>query len=559
MFPRCSFLFVWIFACLVASPVWAAPPEDEWAEEGEWVEEAPPPEGEWVEEAPPAEGEWAEEGEWVEEGAPPPPPEDEWVEEGVISADAVEDVAVLLEQQLGSNAAVKQLAADGYVLCDPSAREAELVKCIRGNLAIARDAVRTKAIAQREDRDSDRLGMIMLFVFLAGFAGLFLLGMPVYLRKRYPKDRGRLFGFSILATILFTVNMFLFAIALLTLRVTQSIGGQETSPKIAMVDASFDVLTEQAPHLVDLFPVLFEPTIVQLSGDADKDMTVLLLENIAKLQQDVAVFERFAGVFESVNSILDYSDIVFTLVAVVVFGIGFKDVFLDIIKLPIRAMEARDERAGRLIARSSLSRSLREMGVVCVMIFVILLLTAIAGATMRAAVGPAVELLLGFVVMGLFYVQLTPDASTFAIAVGLGSGALILILNVAVVLVSNVLFLAKSQRLLRARFQWKVPLRKSWRFFGFGLLIVVGVQLLPWVYLEIADVVFEATLGRLLDGDDPPLGFVLGFGGAGLLGCWLLSFWAARGIKGLRYLLRYPLPKKPEPTDGAADSHLAPS
>ena len=593
-----TWLVAWILSVLVtatATTALASPPEDEWVEggdEGEWVDPSAGEDGfdpnaypdgvpdgfdpnAYPDGVPDGFDPNAYPDGYVPEEAAPdgfdpaledavavgPDGEPIYFDPGAeLTDEELAQLTAMLEQQLGDSAAVEQLAKSGYVLCNPQAPREQLVACITKNLEIAEVQVRAKALAQVAEHNNERTATAALIVFLAGFAGLLLLLTPLFLRKRYPGQDKTIFKFSVLATVLFMVNMFLFAFALMILRVTQTIGAESVSPKVAMVDASFTVLKEQANDLVDLFPILFEPTIVQLAEGSDKDMTVLLLENIGKLQQDVAVFERFAGVFRSVNSVLDYTDMVFGLVAVAVFAIGFKDVFWDIVRLPSRAMAAPDEKTGLTIAKRSLSHSGREMLVVLAMIFVILVLTAIAGATMRAAVGPAVEGLLAFVVLGVFHVQLTPDASTFAIYLGLGGMALILLLDIAVVLISNVLFLSRAQKLIRARIQQKVPLRANWKFFVYGLAIVVGVQLLPWIYLEIADVVFELTLGNLLGLDDPPIGFVLAFGGIAMLGGWLAAFWAARGLVGLRWLLHYPMPKPPgrDGDPGASGSGSAP-
>ena len=194
----------------------------------------------------------------------------------------------------------------------------------------------------------------------------------------------------------------------------------------------------------------------------------------------------------------------------------------------------------------------RELLATLGVIGTLVLVSLVSGVCLSLAVRPAVQTLLDYLFAAVLYIQV-PNASGTTLLVSLSGAILFALLNVAVILAASSLFVGKVQKILQQRFHDQVPLGRHARFWIWGPLSLLLVLLLPFAFSEVAKPLVEGPItGMFLKGNEVewsgyflsgPLLFVFGF---------LFVFWAARGLKALMFLKRYPaLLAAPWPTLGA--------
>src|SRR5262249_39544495 len=145
-----------------------------------------------------------------------------------------------------------------------------------------------------------------------------------------------------------------------------------------------------------------------------------------------------------------------------------------------------------------------------------------------------------YVFTSLLYTVASPEFSKFVVYMSVMGALLFLVLNIAVVLVTNVLFLGKMQKIFKRRFHDKVPLGMHKRFFGWGVLSLVWAQVLPLVFVAIAQEGVGKLIDKLTDGASPdappPWAAILLSGPAILVFGFIVVFWAARGLKAITFI-----------------------
>ena len=472
-------------------------------------------------EAAPAEAE-------VPEGAPPEgaPPEGA-PPEGVGGAQA----GAAVEAGPGGEAIA---AAEEEAPFDPKAYAAELRKLLpllREKVEVSlEDKLNAKAEAQTE-----MIGEILRYVALAGFL---LLLIPVFLGGRYPGKAGLLFKQSALAGLLFWLAVNLLSLALLLLRSIQGGLAAISNPQIAMVGAFFDTLDKNAEDLAAFGPTILEPTLEQLQG-GDQSAPVLLLENLDKLQNQASVFKTLAGWLKGLDWLFGALPTVMALVAVALFVVSFKPLLTDIVMLPIRAARGEVQVGAGALAKETMRKVGREFLAVFGMIGVLIVLTLISGSLLSVVVGPAIEALVAFLLVAFIYLQVEPAASTGLVLVSVGTVLALLVTLVLVVIVGNVLYLSRAQKIFRQRFHDKVRLGAHRTFWTRGSWWLIWSQLLPVLSVAILAEVLDPIFSAFMEGDKPSFLPAMLIGGASLLGGFLLLFWLGRGLRAMRSLARY--------------------
>jgi hypothetical protein len=241
---------------------------------------------------------------------------------------------------------------------------------------------------------------------------------------------------------------------------------------------------------------------------------------------------------------------VLLLVTLVFFVLAIKPTLLEIIRLPASAASGQAD-AGRHVVKRAFRRVFGEVIATVCTLGVLVLVTLLAGAILGRVVAPALEALLGYFQLGIIYLQFVTGASTGAVFVMLLGVILFLVLNLAVVILSMAFFLGKAQKVFQRRFNDGVPLGEHRRFWTWGPVSILVAQVVPWLYLLLAEWVIEKINDKMMAGvTDPsqiswkaimlmgPLVLVVGF---------LAVFWAARGFKALKFLIAYKVPAPPVP------------
>lgn len=420
-------------------------------------------------------------------------------------------------------------------------------------LALLREVLRTQkevvgirleeTITQKQDAKMATMSTVLGWVSLGGL-GLLLL--PLFLRKKYPGNDALLWKYSALAAGVCVVAMYLFSQVLLLLRGIQGALSSVTNPQVAVIDATFQVLDDNVEDLVDVGPVLIEAPLAQVASGEQDSLPMAILDNVSRINEDITIFKNIARQFEGVFALFGYLPIVLTVVAVVLFVLSIKPVIVEIAGMPGRV--AAGEVRGADVIKQVFRTIGRELLATLCLIGALVVVTIFSGLMLTLAVEPAIEAFLAYVFTSLMYTIASPEFSTFAVYASVMGALMFLVLNVAAVLVTNVLFLGKAQKIFKRRFHERVRLGAHKRFWIWGSVALVWAQLLPILFVAAAQEGIGALIDALTKGDDIPWTAVLVSGPAILVFGFIAVYWAARGIKAVVFIMKY----RPQDAAGGA-------
>ncbi len=379
---------------------------------------------------------------------------------------------------------------------------AAATEALRVKLAESKQRVLAGILAKLEAKRERSMGAMSNVLWYLSLGGFLLLLAPLALRRRYPGRDGILLKYSALAAFTFFFAVNLFSVALFTLRGAQSVASEYTNPQMAMVEGAFSVLEEDVESLVPMADWLLGPTLDQLEAGEESSMTVALLNNLQTLREDVTVFTEVARMFEGLGWILGYLPVVLAILTAVLFLVAFRDVLIDVVKMPVRAVE-NPTLTGRQMVGATARSIGREMLATLSLVGVLVAITLLSGALLVQLVTPAMEALLAFVVSGVMYMQLVEDVSTAGLFVSLSATALFLLLTVVAVLAANGMFLAKVQKVFRLRFHDQVPVSTHRRFWLFGAGAVLWTHVLPLLFMLAVVPGIEWVFGAFLESEEP--------------------------------------------------------
>lgn len=456
--------------------------------------------------------------------------------EGLVPADAATEPAAAVDASAPADEAPVDAAAYAAFL--------------REQVALRRELVVEKLSERMLDKQDQRMGIVSTIFSTVSVLGLGLLLMPLLLRKRYPGQGAVLWKYSALATLIFIVTINLFAGVFTVLRTAQMVAGQATNPQLQLVDATFDVIDEQADELTEVGPIFIEPTLMQLDGSSDEPLPVLLLENLQTLRDDLTVFQTVAAFFKGISWVFGYVPVVLSLVTVTVFLLGLRQTLTDIVRLPIAAA-AGEAGAARRVVGATLRRVGRELLVTLGVMFVLVFVLLLAGLFMAEAIRPAMEAFLGYLMVSFMYLQAVQGASTGVVMTSLVGTVLFLLLDLVVVIAASALFVGKVHKILQRRLHDREPLAAHGRFWRWGLLSLGWALAFPLLYILVAQPAVGKLIEALTTGDDIAWGLLLTSGPVVLVLGFVLLLWAARGMKALAFLAKHKVPKLGAPVVGA--------
>lgn len=464
------------------------------------------------------------------------------------AADAAQDPNVA--QYAGADGQLSAAEADAMIAAgaEPQGEtmeEAHPGMSAQDYLALLRDILRSQRekvaerleekIAAKQDAKMATMSTVLGWVSLGG---LLLLFLPLALRKKYPGQDALLFKYSALAAGVCVVVVFLFSRVLLLLRGIQGALSSIANPQVAVIDASFQVLDDNVEDLVEVGPVLIEAPLAQVASGEEDSLPLAIIQNIQRINEDITIFKTIARQFEGVFALFGYLPIVLTVVAVVLFVLSIKPVIMEIVSLPGRV--ASGQANAKEVVKQVFRAVGRELLATLCLIGVLIFTTILSGIFLSMAVEPAIEAFLAYVFTSLLYTMASPEFSKFVVYLSVMGALLFLVLNIAVVLVTNVLFLGKVQKIFKRRFHDKVPLGLHKRFWLWGTLALVWAQLLPLLFVAIAQEGVGKLIDALTSGDgDPPWSAILLSGPGILVLGFIVVFWAARGLAGIRFVLKY--------------------
>ena len=418
---------------------------------------------------------------------------------------------------------------------------------LREMAKLARDKVLARMQAKMKQKAAERMGKISAFIFYFSLLGVLLLGMPLVLAKRFPGQGARLFKYSALAAVTFFVTVNLFGCVVLGFRTAQSKLGDSTNPQLAIASAFFDTIGTHAEDYLDLGKQLFAPTLNGLQNDGDEQPAAVLLENGKKLIKDGGVFVSIANAFKKLDIVFAILPTILLLVTMILFVVAIKPTLVEIVKLPMTAGAGGGEPG---VGRGVVTRALRRVGgellaTLCTL-GVLVVLTLLAGTILGRVVGPALDALIGYFTLGVIYMQSVASASSALVFVMLIGVILFLLLNLVVVIASMSIYLGKSQKIFQRRWNDGVPLAAHARFWKWGSVSVVVAQLVPWLFILIADwgldKLDEKLVGDATDASQIPWSAIMLLGPILLVAGFVAVFWAARGLKSVLFLAKYKVP-----------------
>ena len=427
----------------------------------------------------------------------------------------------------------------GATSFEEMAKAAMSTEEFRSLVRLARAKVLDRLQAKMAKKQDARMATIGRLILYFSFAGVLLLFMPLALRRRYPGKGAMLLKYSALAALTFVVTVNFFGAVVLGMRGAQAGLGELTNPQLKVAEGFFDALHENADDYALIGKNLFGPTLEQLTGGGDEQPAVALMENGQKLLADARVFKTIGNTFKKLDFVFAALPIVLLGVTMILFILAIKPTLLQIVRMP-GLVAAGDVAAGKGAVKDAGRRILGEVLATLCTIGVLGGLTLFAAVVLGRLVQPALDALIQYFSVAVIYLQVQAGASSGLVFVMLISVILFLALNLAAIILAMAFFLGKCQKIFQQRFHDKVPLRAHARFWKWGVPSVLVAMLVPLLYMVLSrwgiDKIANAIIG---DGQDikwsllmlsGPLLLVLGF---------VVVFWAARGVKALKFLATY--------------------
>lgn len=458
---------------------------------------------------------------------------------------------------------------------------------IKDTVAKVRKKVLAKVEGKLVGKQEASMGRFSMALFIFSFAGVLLLAMPLFLRKKYPGKGALLFKYSALAAGAFFVAVNLFAFVLLLQRTAQGETAKLTNPQVAITSSALDMIDQKAGDLAGL--ALMDPsgsiqqtvdgTLMSLEAQAEDDpavaalgegavdpearddlqedvrnaetLPVLMLRNVQVLLKDVKAFKAMASAFKKISWIFGYLPIILTALGLVIFVLGIKPILTEIVTMPARAASG-DIGAGKQLMRNTLRR-LGGTFIATLCGIAVLLVTAFLAATILVqSLQPAIEAFMAFLFMNLLYVFSTQDGgiSSTWIYMSLGLTGFFLVLNITVLTLGTGMFFGKLNKIFMQRFVDRVPLRAHRKFFIWGTISYAWVVLFPLLYslagVPLAKKVMDWTFQVGENGVESwpkalsgaPLSLVLVF---------LIAFFALQGFRAIKFMAKYKVKAPPPP------------
>lgn len=427
-------------------------------------------------------------------------------------------------------------AADKQLL--PSLTVDQFRKMVR----MAKTKVLSRLEAKIERKQAKKMLEFTYIVCGVSLLGVLLLLTPLFLRKKYPGQGKTLFKYAGLAALTWFVTVNLFGGVLYGMRTVQGVLSTMTNPQLAIAGGLFDTLDDHAERYIVTGKELFAPTLEQLQGNMDDQPVAVLLGNGMKIVHDAKVFKSMGSLVKKVDWLFAMLPIVLLLVTMLLFVLAIKPTLMEIIKLPMRAA-AGEASAGREVMRTSMRRVVGELKATLCTLVVLALLSILSGFVLGQIVEPAIDGLLYYFSLAISYLQFQPGASSGLVFIALFGVIFFLVLNLATLILSMAFFLGKMQKVFQQRFTNDVPIARHRAFIKWALPSVIWVQLFPLLFLLVASRGLAAINDKVMSGatkaDVVNWKAIMLTGPLMLVFAYLLLFWAARGVKAIKFLFAY--------------------
>ena len=391
-----------------------------------------------------------------------------------------------------------------------------------------------KMEGQLADKEGERLGTMLLVLFAIAFCGIFIMITPFVQKKKYPGKEAVLFKYSAIASATFFAAVISMSVVLVVLRMFQLVLGSFTNPKLAIVNATFDVLADNAEDVAEMGPLVLDPLAAVAAGEAN-DVFTAIVEKAQSIAETGEKLSALASSFGWIETIAGLAQTLLVYVALGIFLLAFKPVLIRIVTMPGRVA------GGELTGTAALGQIGRlikaEFKVTGIFLVATVAAALLSSILLSAAVKPAVDAFLAYGIVSVLWVISDPEASLNVIYVSVFGSLFFLIAAVAVVVVGSAFLLGKVQKIARLRYHEGVPFGAHKHFWTRVLPGLVWAMAIPFLFVS----GIELIVGLLLDDIDEDTGFasILLSGPLMLVIGFPLVFWGARGLKCLLAVKKY--------------------
>lgn len=405
-----------------------------------------------------------------------------------------------------------------------------------------REKIITKMIYKTTQKQSKTMGLLMMIMLGLTAAGVFILLTPLFLAKKYPGKEKLVWKGALLATFAYISTMLVFTGAVFLLRTAKNETAMLVNPPLAIANASFDAIHDQVAFLTSApggendVRVLLEPPIAALAAGSEDGMLEAVLDNVSQFKEDFSVFKALANFFKGLGWLFASVSTILVIVAVVMFMLSQKSLLRDILRLPTQVAGGDVANFGAAFGAMQ-KRTGKEVLALVLAIGVLLASAFIAGFLLYMALTPAVAALFDYLMANIAYVLTPGDASRLVVYGSLFGYGIFLGLVVVLIILGNAFFVGKFQKVIQQKFRHGIPAPTYKKFWLWGPLAAIWVQVLPVAILFLSSFVLD----KMFEGRSGDMSWetALLVGPLGQLVALPLLFWIFQGFRALKFLLKF--------------------
>ncbi len=398
-----------------------------------------------------------------------------------------------------------------------------------------REKITAKMVAKAAAKQSKAMGLFVLVMLGVAGAGLLLLLMPLFLKKKYPGREKLLWKGSLLAAGAWVSTMLVFTVALVAVRFAKDQTAMVANPSLAVAHSSFDAASEAVDTLDAWARGFIEAPIAKLGSGQEDDLLEAVVGNVAQFKDEFSFLMSVKAFFKSLNWLFGSLGTILIVLTVGLFMLSQKRLIGDILKVPLNAAAGDGSGFGAAYADMT-KRTGREVAGLLSTIGFLVVLALFSGVVLYIAVGPSVHALFEYLFDSIRYLMQGGSASKLVVYVSLFGSALFLAMVILFILLGNIFFLGKAQKIFQQKFRHQLPLGTYRKFWIWGPIAALWIQIIPIIFIIVAAEVITAIdiqKGEII-GDA-----VLIVGPLILaLGLPILTF-ALQGFRGLKFLRKF--------------------
>lgn len=383
---------------------------------------------------------------------------------------------------------------------------------------------------------TQRSNVILAVLIVLAFSGLLLLFSPLALFRRYPGRKLILTRFGFLSASLFILVGLLFVFMYAVTRLVQQLVSTASNPQLSLTESTFNFLIKNSDELARVGPGIIEPALRAVEGDPSAPPLEQILTNAYAFTGEVEMYKSLIGIIKVSSGVASLIPVILLLVAFVVVVRNALPTMRDITRLPAHAAKG-IERAGRTCMRNTVMSLRREFIYASILILVLLVVTWIISATGTAAIEPAMQVLLNYLIASFVYLQLAEQAQPGLVFFGILATVSYLAVGLALPVAVASVFLFKASRLLRRSTIDGFRSTRQRRFWLFGIGGLFWLMLFPVIYSQVAGNIVSRLIQLGVDYNawqfifvSPPIAMLLMF---------ILSLWAVNGFKTIAFIWRF--------------------